>query len=128
MSLAAVCGVLVGPASIADAVTKDTGSLGATRCGDVRLDRFLHASRHGDFGAFDINADQTDCRIARRVASRYVRDPRAVETKNWRFANWSCLHAEALINQEVYVVCDGRRGKNLRGAGSVTFRNALPSG
>jgi hypothetical protein len=58
-------------------------------CGDVRVDRFLQSDRNGDFGAFDVTRTGTTCKAARRVASRYVRDPRVV-LRPKRIDGWRC--------------------------------------
>jgi hypothetical protein len=104
----------------AGATAQDRGALGAKRCGDVRVDRFLRPARHGEFGAFDIDAYHSDCRTARRLASRYVHHPPA-DPRRSQVAGWSCTEVNAGVNQEGYVACRRR-------ASTVAFRDATPNG
>jgi hypothetical protein len=86
------------------------------RCGSVRIDRELHRSPDGEFGAFGIRARPTGCRRARRLAARYVHDPSFPA----RLGPWHCTN-RTIDSQVARVRCrlDGAR---------VSFRDVIPNG
>jgi hypothetical protein len=91
-------------------------------CGDVRVDRFLQSDRNGGFGAFDVTRTGTTCKAARRVASRYVHDPRAV-LRPKRIERWRCTN-RPVDAQVVWVTCT-RRSLSVA---QINFLNWVPSG
>jgi hypothetical protein len=86
----------------------------------VRVDRDLRPAAGGDFGAYPIRTRRTGCTRARRLASRYVREPAADPTAPRRIGHWRCTSRTVDV-QVVRVRCSlGNR--------RVTFRDHLPSG
>jgi hypothetical protein len=110
------------PLSIAVAIAPNVASAKSFHCGDVRVDRFLHFDRDGDFGAFAVTRTGTSCKVARRVASRYVHDPRAIERRK-RIEGWTCTH-RTVDSQVVWVTCTRKPPSVAR----INFLNWLPSG
>lgn len=83
-------------------------------CRAVRVDQMLQPAADGKFGAFAIRTRRTGCVRARRLASRYVREPAA------RIGRWRC-RARTVENQIQRVRCT-------LGSKRVSFRDVLPSG
>ena len=101
-------------------VTARLRVLAERKCDDVRVDRDLNPDSKGDFGAFPIRTRRTSCSRARRLASRYVREPATDPTRPRRIGHWRCTSRTAAA-QVVRVRCTlGKR--------RVSFRDHLPSG
>jgi hypothetical protein len=101
-------------------VTARLRVLAERHCADVRVDRDLNPSAGGSFGAFPIRTRRTRCGRARRLASRYVREPADDPLAPRRIGHWRCT-SRAAGAQVVRVRCS-------LGARRVSFRDHLPSG
>jgi hypothetical protein len=121
--LLAVTAILIAAAT---AIARPIDHRGrVAHCSSVRVNRFLHASPHGLFGAFSLTARGTRCSTARTVASKYVHDPAAVNSPAHGItpiSGWACAWRDNnTVAQQVSVTCT-------KPAARITFADRIPSG
>jgi hypothetical protein len=103
-----------------------TGAAKPAHCASVRTNRFMHLDAHGLFGAYSLTAAGTSCATARTVASRYVRDPYAVDSPKHpttKILGWSCRWRSPAkpVSQQVAVTC-------AESSARIGFADKLPNG
>jgi hypothetical protein len=93
----------------------------SSHCASVRVDRFLHPSPKGDFGAFDVTATGTTCRTADAVASYFIGHPRLAELKSATVQGFTCRLHYLQVSQRIAESCT-------RGGATVHFQDEIPNG
>jgi hypothetical protein len=86
-------------------------------CASVRINQDHRLDRHALFGAFHIKRLGTSCKTARKVAYRYVHDPKAVRRVT-HILRFTCTN-HSTDYQEVKVTCRKTKAR-------ITFTYVVP--